>query len=269
MKMKRGGNFFSKKGQVTIFIVLGVIVVAGIFLFFLFRSGVKIPFAGNLGLVQDGNALLNSCLKNEIKTDVGKIMSNGGFIEVSKNHVSFEVDGRNISASYLCYTQNYGEACINQQPSLMTHIENEMKNKISQNVNDCFNEIKLNFEKQGYSTSSDSELNSFDIVLSPGKILIKTNSKIILAKAGETSTQENFRAVFPTELYNLAGVAQEIVNKETATCDFEFRGHNLLYPQYLINKVQTSDSSDIYLIKSQSTEEEFVFATRGCLIAPI
>ena len=60
-------------------------------------------------------------------------------------------------------------------------------------------------------------------------------------------------------------LSEQIVNKEAKTCDFEFLGYMLLYPEYKIDKFQTKDLSEIYIIKHKKSNEEFRFALRGCV----
>ena len=112
-------------------------------------------------------------------------------------------------------------------------------------------------------------MKSFEIDLKPKQIILQTDSEFTLTKSGETKTEKNFKVVVPTKLYELTHVVQEVVNKESQFCNFDYRGYELFYPQFEIEKLSRTDkSSDIYTIEHLDSNEKFIFAIRGCVIPP-
>ncbi|HJZ18784.1 MAG TPA: hypothetical protein VJ208_01650 [Candidatus Nanoarchaeia archaeon] len=253
----------TKKGQITVFIIVGIILVSSVILFFVFRSDLILQIPGGKGT--STNAFLSSCLEDDARASVNSILKNGGYVE-SPFYASFKFDKEIEKISYLCYNQEDYLPCVNQQPALLSRIEDEIKKSLKDKVENCFSDMTRSFEDEGYEVSSD--YNGFEVILEPKKILIRTDSDATLTKAEESSRQENFEITILTRLYELTNVAQEIVNKETTNCDFAYRGYELFYPQFEIEKIQTEDSSDIYKIKHEDTGEEFRFAVRGCVIPP-
>ena len=69
-----------RKGQVTIFIIVGILLVSSVLLFFLSRAGF-IPQLGGGKPETSVNAFLNTCLEKEIKESIELILKNGGYIE--------------------------------------------------------------------------------------------------------------------------------------------------------------------------------------------
>ncbi len=253
-----------KRGQVTIFIIVGIILVGIISLFFLIRSGV-IPGIGEKP-EENPNIFLESCIEDKVKEGIEKISIQGGYIE-NPLHKKFKLEDENlpVDISYLCYNQNDDLFCVNQEPMLIRHLEDEIKNYISDDVVDCFDKLTSSLINRGYGV--DVNYRDFEVELMEKKVVIEIDAELILTKADETSTQEDFKIIIPSRFYDLALVVQEIINKEATICDFN--NYDMLhYPELNINKYRTMDSSIIYNIEHRESGEEFRFAVRGCVTGP-
>jgi len=254
-----------KRGQITIFIIVGVVIISVVILFFLFKSGIvpkifKKPET-------DSNTFLHSCMEDKIKEAVKTISLQGGHIN-NPLHKTFKFENEDFlkNISYLCYTQNYYTPCINQEPMLIQHLKDEIKDYIFDDVKDCFNELTLSLEKQDYVV--EARYNGFYVELIERKIVIKTNSEIILTKGYETSKQENFKIIVPSRFYDLSIVVQEIISQEARFCHFEHLGFMLLYPEFEIDKFRTGDLTTIYTVEYRKSKEKFRFAVKSCVIPP-
>ena len=248
-----------KRGQVTIFIIVGILVVATIVLFFLFRQGIIPGIPG----VKDENpeASLDSCIEGKIKETIEVISLQGGYVE---NTLGLVLDGKNIS--FLCYTDNYYLPCINQEPVLIQHLKKEIKKGISMDVKNCFDSLTNSLSKKGYAV--DADYRDFEIILAPGRVIVDIDAELSLTKANEFSKEENFVVAVPSRIYDLGIVAQEIVAQEAKWCNFETVGFMLLYNDFNIKKFETGELNTVYTITHKKTGEEFKFAVRGCVIPP-
>ena len=103
----------------------------------------------------------------------------------------------------------------------------------------------------------------------PRKIIIKINANMTLTKTEESLRYENFTIITASKFYDLAILAQEIVSQESSFCYFELLGFMLLYPEFDIDRLRTSDSTIIYTLKHEDSKEKFRFAIRGCVIPPV
>src|SRR3989344_1256141 len=192
--MKKGGEKLikNKKGQLTIFIIIGILLIAGILIFFLFRMGIITETLIG-GEEINPNAFLSSCLEPKVKESVKIISSQGGFISNPLNRTfRFNDETTFTDISYLCYNQNYYLPCINQQPILVKHIEKEIKNDISDDVGECFDELALSLQNQNYEV--DADYRDFEIELKSKKVDIIMNSGLSLTKRGETLRYEGFKS---------------------------------------------------------------------------
>ena len=253
------------KGQVTIFIIVGILIISLVAMFLFFRTGI-IP-----GIAEspetNPNIFLDSCMEDKIKETIRIISSQGGYIE-NPLHKTFKFEDESIftNISYLCYNQNYYLPCINQEPMLIQHLKDEIKNHISEDVENCFDELTLSLEKQNYVV--DAKYRGFEVDLMDKKVAVKIDGEIALTKSGETSEQEDFKIIVSSRFYNLAVVAQEIVSQEARFCHFEHLGFMLFYPEFNIDRFRTGDSIIIYTIQHRKSKEVFRFAVRGCVIPP-
>lgn len=259
-------NKRGKRGQVAIFIIVGIVIVALIAGFFIFRD--KLPdLAPKKTAEFNINSELEQCLKKNVYSVVELISHQGGYLSNPLNKTfKFENEKKSYDISYLCYTRSFYNPCITQQPLLIQHIQDEIKNYIQKDVKNCFDDAATNLEGKGYNPSVD--YNGFDVVLSSGKIEINIDGKITTIFAGEKKINENFNLNIPSSVYDLSRIAQEISSQESKYCNFEYVGYMSLYPQYNIDYFRTSDAVKIYTIKDKKTEDWFRFAIRGCVIAP-
>lgn len=269
MSLKWGELFLTNKGQITIFVIVAILIVAIVGLFFLFRTGLL----ENLGIGGRGeanvNAFLSSCIEEKTREGINEISLSGGKIENPLNvRFLFDEDERYYNISYLCYTSSNYIPCVNQNPVLIKTFGDEIKDYISDEMETCFNELKDSFEDQGFDVNPSSGLNDFDVELMPKKITIKTDSEFILTKNEETTTQKNFEIIISSRSYEILQVVQEIANQEAEFCNFNLDGFMLTYPKFKIEKWSLNDKGVIYTVRYIDTNEKFRFAVRSCFIPP-
>lgn len=256
----------NKEGQLTIFIIIGILLIAGILIFFLFRMGIITETLIG-GEEINPNAFLSSCLEPKVKESVKIISSQGGFISNPLNRTfRFNDETTFTDISYLCYNQNYYLPCINQQPILIKHIEKEIKNHISEGARECFDDLSLNLQNQNYEV--DATYMDFEIELKSKKINVDIDSRLALTKRGETLRYDGFKIVIPSRIYDSAKIAEEIINQEAVYCNFQTQGYMMLYPQWSIKRFVTGDSTKIYTVKHIDGADKFKFAVRGCVMPP-
>lgn len=254
-----------KRGQVSIFIIIGVIVI-GIIAFYFVSTGKANIFVGEK-TETNPTAFLYSCIDNKIRESINILSSQGGYISNPLNKTfKFNEEEGFKDISYLCYTQNNYLPCVNQKPLLMRHLKKEIKNYISEDMESCFNSLKMSFEKQNFDV--DMKYNGFEVKLMPKKVIIETDSELTLSKTGESSTKENFKIILPSRFYELAEVVQEIVAQEGEYCNFEYLGYMALHPEFNIEKFNAGDLISIYTVGYKNTKEKFRFAVKSCVIPP-
>ena len=252
----------NKRGQVTIFIIVVIILISSITLFFVFREEAIIEIGGKQG--ENPVLFFDSCIKDKIEESIRVISLHGGYID-NPLHKKFKFEGEDfVNISYLCYTQSDYSTCINQKPLFTEDLKEEIKNYISSDVENCFNEMEESFSKE-YTISLD--YSGFNVEIIPKRVIIKTNSEMTLTKSGEATEYKNFEIIVASRLYEISSLVQEIVNQEAEFCYSEVLGISLTFPEFKIDKLTTGESI-IYSIEHEDSKEKFRFALRRCVIPP-
>ncbi|MEK6878187.1 MAG: hypothetical protein AABY22_01190 [Nanoarchaeota archaeon] len=254
MSSKRG-----EKAQVTIFVIIALLVIVLVIALIIFRKDILPATFGSSA--ENPEEYIDSCIKDKVQEAADILIENGGYINPELN---ITLDGK--ETAYLCYTSNYYRNCVNQNPMLITSLENEIKNYIRDDLNNCFQDLKIELQDKGYSVALSE--GNFDVELSTRRVVLNIDREISFSKAEESRRVENFRSALSHPIYDLAIVAQEIVSQEVKYCNFESVGFMLLYSDFNIKRFKTGTLSTVYTVTHKPTEKQFKFAVRGCVIPP-
>ncbi len=249
-------NKINKSGQITIFIILAILFVAGIIIFFLLWGGSKTL----INEQEDVKLVIENCIKDAAAPSIEKVLSGGGKVNPAP-YINYQDEKYN----YLCYQKNFYLTCINQIPMLKSFAESEIKKDSEERVRMCFDSL-INDLKQRNFEVSDGTLD-WSIELLPGGIEININKQLEINKGESKQNFNKFKINIISPLYDLIMLAREIVNQESQYCNFEYNGYMLLYPEYDIKRIDY-DNSKIYKLTDRRSGKLFKFAVRSCAFAP-
>lgn len=252
-----------KRSQITIFAIVGLVLMVGIILFFVFRLE-KIPTIIK-GFEENPQKYLESCLEKKIEEGINILERQGGEINPKLYKLfKFEEDRDYANISFLCYTSKYYVPCYNQRPLLISFIEGELEIYLKEEKNKCLNSWKEGMEKRGYSVViEDSE---FKVELAPEQVKLILNGSFEYEIKEEVIEYSELIFTKRTKLYNLAIIAYEIVSQESEYCTFNTLGYSITYPDIKVSRFRTSDLINLYTIEDEKTQEKFRFAVRGCVL---
>jgi len=246
----------NKKGQLTIFIIVAILIVVGIVAAFWLMGQRDIEPQVDLNPKQ----FVEKCVRDAVEDSVERMLENGGQ-RVPSQAISYQGNEWN----YLCYQADYYQSCYNFHPMLEFLIENEIKEDTKDEVQACFDSMREDFENKGFDVSGGATEYSIDLL--PGSIEINLKKKINVVRSDSSQSFENFDTDILSPIYELMRIAREVVNSEAQFCHFEYNGYMLLYPDYEIRRIDYSDSK-IYRLIDRRTGAEFKFAVRSCAFAP-
>ncbi len=260
MKKERGA-------QVTIYIIIAVILIAIVVLFFLFRGGIiPSPFGGQGE--SNPNEYLRGCLEDRVNEVVVELSHQGGSLNPTLyKNFKFEEESRAYKISYLCYNVNSYLPCVNQQPNLVGHFEEELKKELGDQASSCLTKLENSFKSNGYNVNGKGS-GELGITIAEDKIMLEFDKEYTLTKTEETKNLKKINTFVESEIGNLLNVAIESINREVLTCDFDYISYMKLYPKFKIEKQITTDGTEIYTITEREKEDWFRFAVRGCVIPP-
>ena len=245
-----------KRGQVTIFIIVGIVIVVGIVAMFIFLGKVEVDSPSDLG----PKVFVDKCVRDVVEESVDKMLRNGGEILPSRA-IAYKGDEWN----YLCYQADYYKGCYNLHPMLEMQIEAEIVRDTEAEVQGCFNSMREDFENRGFDVGGGATEYSVDLL--PKMVKISLSKRIDVSKAGASQSFENFDSEIISPIYELVQVARDVVDSESQYCNFEYNGYMLLYPRYDIRRVDYSGSK-MYRLIDRRSGAEFRFAVRSCAFPP-
>ncbi len=252
MDVKMRNRFIKKKSQVTIFIILGLILVVTFAVVFLLFK----PPEAKVADEENPQAFIESCTREATNEAIELLSKRGGDI----SPVGF-ISYKDEEITYLCYNDNFYEPCINKRPLLVEHIENEITKHITPIVADCFLDLETRLEKRYDVDTSRMDVTT---ILHSKNVEVNINKLFEITRKEESRDFNEFNMYLVHPIYDFAKLAMEISNQESRYCNFDELGFMILNPRYDITKFITGDADIVYNLKDLETNQKFTFAVRSC-----
>jgi hypothetical protein len=191
--MKRGWN---NKGQVTIFVIIAVLIVAIVTIFFVFRG--KIIPEKNSPEVSPIYTKTLACLESTTEEGINYISLRGGYYNIPEE----------LSLYYLAEEVPY--YYVNSKTSVppIIRIKTELKNYIQDNLKLCLDFKSL--EEQGFEVTEGDLLISVDI--KEDEINVKADYPLTVKKGEDISRLREFKTDISSNLQKVYYASEEIVN---------------------------------------------------------
>ncbi len=247
------------KGQVTIWVIVAIFLVAGIILLFLIRIRPISPIGSNDNL--NPSAFISTCVKEYTEEALDKMLPQGGFLE-PENYALYN----NKKVEYLCMRDGYYKSCINQHPLLISEMKNELEFYLDLKMRGCFDKLREEYEKRNYKV--DLGQMNIRVEFVPRKVFVEIERETRLSNNENILQFNDFNIEILYPVHDLSNLAIEIANQEAKYCYFEYVGYMILYPQIDIRKTSMSDSTKIYIIMDKRSEKTMNIAIRSCAIPP-
>lgn len=247
-----------EKGQTTLFIIIGIVVVAVALVIYFFYPEIQ----SGLGLTEENpSQFIDSCIKQKI-IDTIEILSMQGGSVVPEHYIVY--NGNNIE--YLCYTNEFYRTCVVQQPLLIEHVEKDIEEEIKGTVRNCFLELKQNYESDGYNVNMQT--GETNIELLPKRIIGNFNYSLTMTKGGESTNYEKFDVIVHNNLYELLSIANSIIEWEARFGDVETTTYMAYYRDLKVEKKKQTEGSTIYILTDTNDDNQFQFASRSVAWPP-
>jgi len=237
-----------KRGQVTLFIIVAVIIV-GVAVAVFLTPRIQVYFTD-----VEPNSFLKDCIEQDAREIMNLLAENAGY----DSPPSF-VEYQGEKFTYLCYTSEFYETCTVQQPLIKRNYELELKKQIEPRARACVEELVEAYESRGYDVqSTPGELN---VSFIPGSLMLDFVSPLTVTKENRQTFQK-FSTSINTEMYDLIFTAQSIVASEAVLGNAETLLYLQYYPDLKIEKI-LRDGDTIYILENVISEDKFQFATRS------
>lgn len=250
-----------KKGQLTIFIILGIILaISIIFVFFiLLKPSTKVDPKNN------PEGYIIDCIEDAISETEKNIMPQAGHLTFN-DYILFN----NKEIPYLCHTPNNLEICKVKEPQLKEFIESNIEEDTIDTIENCFAELREIFSESSYS----QEATEYEIDISKGRLKATVNKQISFTRDGETQTINQFVFEKASSIYDLIVLTTIILTQETLcdcqteSCSSDVLELSKLNRNFEINLFVTSQNEKIYNMTDIRNNEKFAFSVRNCVRLP-
>ena len=252
---KRGLEIFpkNKNGQVTIFIIVGIIIVVLSVLVYTFYPEIQ----SNLGIQESTpQSYIQSCVEDKLRETVDLISDQGGKL-IPELYSRYN----GINIEYLCYTTEYYLPCIIQQPALVQNIENEIRAELHQTALDCFDSLEASYVGKGYSV--EMKAGNEIARLTPNRIELIYNNTFTITKGDDVQRYDSFVANLDNNLYELALITNSIIQWESTYGDADPEMYMVYYPNIKVERILRDSGDKIYILTDRDNGNKFQFAVRS------
>jgi len=241
-------SMLSKRGQVTIFVIVGILIVSAILVFFLV---IKPNYIDSPDYELD----FERCVADSFEVSLEELGKTAGFA-----NPEFYYEYQSEKIGYLCYTNLYHQPCVVQKPFLVNHLSSELKKKTASDVVSCYENSLDELKAQGYEISSGTP--DFEILFNPDQVVyaIKAPTSVI---GSDSRNFEEFNVKINSPTYDILMIATSILQYEIAFGDSDVSSLMLYYPDFIIDKIKRSDGTTVYVIEDKQTQTKFQFASRS------
>lgn len=250
------GCFRRKKSQVTIFIILGLIIVITVSIFFLLTRNNQQAISSPDNI----NSYVKNCLKTSLE-DINKKLIDGNFYpNMTSNYFIYN----DVKYRYLCKASQFYMPCVSQEPMLTEYLRRQIINATTIDMEKCFANLKKSLESKSYQVEMGNM--TLDVDMSEEKITGIIDREIKTTKGGDIRNFKRFTTSISTPLYKFANHVRNIINFESTLCQFNMVRWMENYYDIKITKFVGSDQTKLYIITDRATEDKIGFAVKSCVL---
>ncbi|VVB82604.1 Uncharacterised protein [uncultured archaeon] len=233
MQNKRGRmsslcNFFKKnrKGQVTIFIIVAILIVAGVVAFFLVRQNITIQQIPTS--IQPVYASFLSCIEERTKVGIDILESQAGYIELPAFEsgspympFSSQLNFLGNPIPYWYYVS--GNNIQKEQVPTLKQMQDSLAKFVDEGISQC------NFDSyysQGFQINQSTPTST--VTINGGNVMVNTNMNMQISFAGDSAVISSHNALVNSNLGNLYDSAKVLYQKEQSELFLENYGLDTL-----------------------------------------
>ncbi len=235
----------NKRGQLTLFIILAIVIVAAILITtlwikpdFNFRRSAPLDFDG--------------CVEQEIENAITELSKTGGF---AKPTLTQEYKGELLPI--FCTTDDFYETCTVQVPFPHKLFVNELDAAIESKVQECYDGQIENLLAQGLNVTQGKI--DYNLSVEPSRVKAVINAPTTIG----SQQFQRFTVETQTNIYQTLMIATSILEQEVTFGDSDIDTLMLYYPEFVITKTKLGDGTTIYTIKEINSESVYKFASKS------
>ncbi|MEN9626134.1 MAG: hypothetical protein RL557_462 [archaeon] len=246
----------SKRSQVTIFIILGLLILIVVFLLFFRNTAIADLFLGTSPVEQ-----LEECMQVSLEEGSDIVMMQGGVIEPELYYL---YEGNKLE--YLCYTDESFKTCVMQKPLLKHSVEEALAQYVQPHLAGCLDEIKTALERQGNDITFKEA--TVQVELAPHSVIGSAQVDITIIKNDNRETYKTIKTEMGSPLYEFVILASEIINSEAKFGDVDTTSLMYKNRNIKVEKIKEGDETKVYILTDRESNKKFMFAVKSIPIPP-
>jgi hypothetical protein len=226
-----------KRGQVTMFIILGLVVLLILLFAWVFKDtfeevvygqeGTKRLLNEQLSFIEDG---IKECVDKGTLDSIRTLLMNGGTFNII-NSVNYDSDGDGIYSEkvrVLCSNIVDSDRCLNN-PVLKSDLEKELKKELISSIKVCIEQdfISEVESKSGYTLEKGSF--NLNVEIGPKKVLFNITYPLKIIRKDIEVYEEDFSSSVEFPLKFIVEVVNHILNEEAL-------GNEAGFDEYSLNR---------------------------------
>jgi hypothetical protein len=233
-----------KRGQITIFFIVGIIILLMVGTYFAvrtvwfkdtsqkeFEKKTEIPTK-----IKPVNDYLENCLKNKVQEGIDILSLQGGYINLQTDSTPISafspidknleiIQGSDVKTAV--WFRERGNTIQESNIPSKEFMEKELESYINKRFIDCIEEI-TSFTNEGYNLASSGTEVSSKIIIFDGTVNVQAKFPITITNDDVSFTIDNYIAVVESPIGRLYKLATQIMKKENEELIFENKTMNIL-----------------------------------------
>jgi hypothetical protein len=258
-----------KRGQVTVFVILGILIVIILALvFYLYGERLKITTTEetkfDASSIEPLKTYIQDCIDKNGLGAINLIGKQGG--EMNPGYYqnwNCRIPGDCDHVSYACFTTEYSP-CYNKKPFMKEFVEQELTAYLKNKINECIDLNKI--RDSGFQVEAGN-LN-FNVSILDYNTIVNVNYPITIKKGDSTLKQDKFSKTFNVPLGRLIKIAEEIVRDEINNPQgvVYYENYPLKYNGEIQLERDTYAKTEIYITKLRDNPYKFQFAVQNYVV---
>lgn len=251
-----------KKGQVTVFVIIGLVVLIAFALVFYLASksselrkgpeNIQIRLAEIYDNIKSDQ--IDKCTEKETKKAIDLFLENGGSFGTASSTATYK--GKQVRVR--CSAISGSDKCLND-PIFLSVAEKEFSSELTNRIGNC---IDLNiYRTEGYTIDS-GELTA-NVSINPGTLIVNINYPITIKSGDIEFYRDSFVHNVNIPLGKIIGAVNDVLNDRAQEGIFD----PLQYARETFGKVEVDTISyypnDIYELKIFDYSNSIWFAVTG------
>jgi len=234
-----------KKGQVTVFVIVAIMIVSVIIVFFLW---VQPTYFSELG----GGLNFEGCVEDAVEQAIDELGLKAGFVNPG---FTYAYNGERFT--YLCYTNEYYVTCTVQVPFLKNVFDEQMEVLIRDKVDNCYENSIDDLKAKGYDVVGG--VVDYDVLIEPGTVRVEIDAPTSVG----SQSFSRFNVKVNSPIYEMLMIATSVLQFESSLGDSDVDSIMLYYPDYVVSKIKRGDGTTIYILEHKVIGTKFQFASKS------